>query len=474
MPIKPAPKGEAFMQEPVDVIVIGMGPGGESVAGQLAEAGLSVLGIEKELVGGECPYWGCVPSKMMIRAADLLAEAHRIPGIAGQASVTPDWEPVARRIREQATDNWDDRVAVERFERKGGHFVRGAGRIEGPGTVSVAGKIYAASRGIVIATGTSPSIPPIPGLDRVPYWINRQAIEAETLPASLVVLGGGSVGLELGQVFARFGVKVSVVEAHPRLMPMEEPEAGEELARVLGSEGIDIHVDARAIAVEEADTSIAVNLEGVPRVVGERLLVATGRSAKLADLGLETVGIEANRRWVEVDSRMRAGPGVWAVGDVTGHGAFTHVAVYQAAFAVADILGKDGPGADYTAVPRVTFTDPEVGAVGLTENQAAQRGLRVRTGLARVSTSARGWIHGPGNDGFIKLVEDVDRGVLVGATSVGPRGGDVLGLLELAVHARVPVEQLRSLIYAYPSFYRGVQDALRVLEAAPANAPVAA
>lgn len=461
------------MKDQFDVIVIGMGPGGETVAAQLAEAGLKVLGVEKELVGGECPYWGCVPSKMMIRAADLLAEARRIPGVAGESTVTPDWKPVAQRIREQATDNWDDRVAVERFEGKGGHFVRGFGRIEGPGAVSIEGESYTASRGIVVATGTSAAIPPIPGLADLMYQTNRHAIEIEQLPSSLLVLGGGAIGLELAQVFARFGVRVTVVEALPHLLPLEEPEAGEELARVLAREGIDVHVDAKASSAGRDGEQAVLHLVGGDRVTGERLLVATGRRANLQGLGLDTVGIDPSQRWIDVDERLHAAPGIWAVGDVTGKGAFTHVAVYQGAIAAADILGQDGQGADYSALPRVTFTDPEVGAVGLTEEQARKKGISVRIGSAQVSKSARGWIHGPGNDGFIKLVEDADRGVLVGATSMGPCGGEVLSLLSLAVHARVPTQQLRTMIYAYPTFHRGIEDALRDLAAAPVPAAAA-
>jgi pyruvate/2-oxoglutarate dehydrogenase complex dihydrolipoamide dehydrogenase (E3) component len=179
------------MAERADVIVVGMGPGGEEVAGRLAQAGLDVVGIEQGLVGGECPYWGCIPSKMMLRAANLLAEARRIPGMAGTASVHPDWSPVARRIREEATDDWDDRVAVERFEGKGGRFVRGRGRLTGPGVVKVDGRSFEARKAIVLATGTSPAIPPVPGLSDLPYWTNRDAVEAKELPTYLVVLGGG-------------------------------------------------------------------------------------------------------------------------------------------------------------------------------------------------------------------------------------------------------------------------------------------
>src|SRR5215467_5790245 len=216
------------MAEQVDIVVVGLGVGGEEVGGRLAEAGLSVVGIEDRLVGGECPYYGCVPSKMMIRAANLLAEARRIPGMAGTSTVEPDWAPVARRIRDEATDNWNDQVAVDRFTGRGGRFVRGRARLTGPGQVEASdGSAYTAGRGVVVAVGTEPAVPPIDGLAGTPYWTNREAIEAATLPESLVVLGGGAIGLELAQAFARFGVKITVVEALDRLLSMEEPESSE-------------------------------------------------------------------------------------------------------------------------------------------------------------------------------------------------------------------------------------------------------
>jgi pyruvate/2-oxoglutarate dehydrogenase complex dihydrolipoamide dehydrogenase (E3) component len=451
------------MVEHADVVVIGMGPGGEDVAGRLAEAGLAVVGIEKELVGGECPYWGCVPSKMMIRAGNLLAEARRIPGMAGAATTTPDWGPVAARIRAEATDNWDDKVAVDRFVGKGGRFVRGVGRIVGPGRVTVHDRIIEASHAIVLATGTRAAIPPIDGLADLPYWTNRDAIAADELPASQIVLGGGAIGVELAQVFARFGVAVTVVEALDRLLPQDEPEAGALLAAVLAGEGVTVHTAARATKVTHTDGVFRLTLEDGRELRAERLLVATGRRADLAGLGLDTVGVDATQRWVPVDDRLRVAPGIWAVGDLTGVGAFTHVAMYQAGIAAADILGQVPPRAEYRAVPRVTFSDPEVGSVGMSEADALARGYRVRVGISQIPHSARGWIHKAGNEGFIKLVEDANRGVLVGATSVGPTGGEVLGLLTLAVYAQVPTAVLDRMIYAYPTFHRAVQDALRNL-----------
>ncbi|HEX6197829.1 MAG TPA: NAD(P)/FAD-dependent oxidoreductase [Jiangellaceae bacterium] len=451
------------MAQQVDAVVIGMGVGGESVAGQLADAGLSVVGIESKLVGGECPYWGCIPSKMMIRAADMLAEARRIDGMAGHADVVPDWTPVADRIRDEATTDWDDRIAVERFTGKGGRFIRGRGRLTGPGTVEVDGETLEARRAVVIATGTEPAVPPIDGLADTPYWTNREAIEAKTLPESMIVLGGGAIGLELAQAFSRFGVDVSVVEAMDRLLPPEEPESSQLITDAFAGDGIAVRTSARAEAVRHDGEKFTVTLSGGDELTAERLLVSVGRRADLSKLGLDSVGLDSDARALAVDEQMRAAQGIWGVGDVTGHGAFTHVATYQADIAARDILGHPGPPADYRALPRVTFTDPEVGSVGMSEANAREAGINVAVGVAQVPSSARGWIHKAGNEGLIKLVADVDRGVLVGATSAGPTGGEVLSALAVAVHAQVPVETLRHMIYAYPTFHRGIEDALRDL-----------
>jgi pyruvate/2-oxoglutarate dehydrogenase complex dihydrolipoamide dehydrogenase (E3) component len=385
--------------------------------------------------------------------------------MAGESSVRPDWTPVASRIRDEATDNWDDRVAVERFEAKGGRFVRGRARLTGPGTVEVDGRTVTARRGLVVATGTKPSVPPIPGLADVDYWTNREAIETTTVPRSLVVLGGGAIGAELAQVFARFGSNVTVVEALDRLLPPEEPEASELIAAVFARQGLTVRTGKRAENVVQSGGRIIITLSDGDCVEGDKVLVATGRHVDLGTLGLSAIGVDPQARAIPVDGHMRVAPGVWAVGDVTGVGAFTHVAMYQAHVAVADILGKDHAPADYRALPRVTFTDPEVGSVGITELAARESGLPVRTGQAALPSSARGWIHKAGNDGLIKLVADTKRDVLVGATSIGPAGGEVLGLLALAVHAQVPVPVLRQMIFAYPTFHRAVEAALEDLAA---------
>lgn len=450
-------------EEAVDAIVIGMGPGGEDVAGRLAEAGLSVVGIDSALVGGECPYWGCVPSKMMIRAAHLLAEARRVQGMAGDTVVRPDWTPVAARIRSEATDDWDDTVAVERFENKGGLFVRGRARLTGRDAVAVGDRRFRATRAVVIATGSSPAIPPIPGLADTPFWTNHDAIEAKELPASIIVLGGGPIGAELAQVYARFAVDTTIVEAATTLLPLEDPDAGTILADVLANEGVTVISGAGATNVSHADGRFSVRLADGRHLEAERLLVATGRRVDLASIGADALGVDPTLRAMPVDDHLRVVDGVWAVGDVTGRGAFTHVAMYQAGIAVADILGLPHTPADYRALPRVTFTDPEVASVGCSVQAAADSGTEVAIGRAHMPATARGWLHKAGNEGFITLVADRARDVLVGATVMGPNAGEVISMLTLAIHAEIPLAQLRTMMYAYPTFHRGVEDALRQL-----------
>lgn len=461
----------------VDLVVVGAGPGGEALASGAAAGGLSVVVVDRHLVGGECPYYGCIPSKMMVRAADALAEASRAGTLAGDVAVTPSWTPVATRIRDEATTDWDDAVAVRRLEDAGATVHHGVGRLTGPRAVEVTlpdGSVvaYAARVGVVLNPGTRPAELPVTGLAGTPYWTNREAVQATGVPASLVVVGGGPIGCEMAQVFARFGARVTILQHGPRLLPGDEPEAGELLAEVLAGEGLRVMTGADLSEVAHADGTFTLTVgtgedgEATETLHADQLLVAAGRTPNLDGLGLDTVGLDPSARTVEVDERMRATvdgrpvEGLWVVGDVTGKGAFTHVSMYQSAVALRDVLGQDGPPAAYHAVPHTTFTDPEVGGVGMTVRQARDAGLRVRVGRTAMESSSRGFTHGPGARGLITVVEDADRGVLVGATAAGPGGGEVLGLLALAVHAAVPVATLRTMIYAYPTFHRAIETAL--------------
>lgn len=470
----PQPESDRY-----DLIVLGLGPGGEEVAERMAEAGWSVLGIDQRLVGGECPYYGCVPSKMIIRGAALLAESRRVDELpAGMAVTTPDYPPVFRRIRDEATDNWDDTVAVERFERLGGTFVRGAARLAGrmpDGTlqVDVDGATYRAPR-VVVAVGTAPAVPPIEGLAELrgeggpdgPVWTNRDVMHATHAPMSMVVLGGGSIGVELAQAFGRFGTRVTVVESADRLVTVEEPRASEVLADVFRREGIDLRIGVSATRVGAGGDGVDVTLADRQVVTGEKLLVCVGRRSNLADVALDTVGLDPAARTLEVDDDMAVAgvDGLYGIGDITGRGAFTHVAVWQARVLVAHLLGRPSRFGGYHGLAWVSFTDPEIGRVGLSEAQAKDQGITVRTGSSTIASSARGWIHGPGNDGFVHLVEDADQGVLVGATVMSPYGGEILGLLTTAVHARVQSSVLATMHYAYPTLHRAILDAVTDLE----------
>lgn len=444
-----------------DLIVLGAGVGGAEVASQAAGTGLDVLVIEQRLVGGECPYWGCIPSKAMTRATGVLGEVVRAGQLAGKSAVEPDWTVLASRVAE-VSEYWDDTRAAERLVGRGATLLRGRGRILGPAEVEVGGRRFTARKGLVIASGTQPTIPPVDGLPGVPYWTNREAVEAGSIPRSQIVLGAGAVGLELGQAFGRFGAEVTVVEAASHALPMEEPENSAALDEALRRDGITLITGTTAIAAAGSERGITVELSDGTHLEGERLLVATGRRPDLGSLGVAGLAIDPEGRSVPTDENLRAGDGVWAVGDVTGHGEFTHVAYYQAQIAAADILGTEHEPADYTAVPRVTYTDPEVASVGLTQAAARAQGLDVRVGLLPTRSSDRGWLHGPGADlGVTKVVADAAAGVLVGGAAMGPASGEVAAFLALAIRARIPVDLLMEVIYPYPTFTRGVRGALR-------------
>lgn len=441
-----------------DVIVIGVGTCGEDLSLQLLDAGLSVIGIEAALVGGECAYWACIPSKMMIRAAKILQEARRVEGVAGHADVRAEWAPVANRITTEATGGWDDSFAVDRFQTRGGRLIHGRGRLAGPRTVVVDGETLTAKIGVVIATGSQPATPPVEGLGDVSYWTTHDVIAARELPESLLILGGGPIGCELGQVLSRFGVKVTILEAADRLLPGEEPEVSETVATAFEAEGISVHAGDSVAKVGASGDDIVVELSSGAKISGNKLLVATGRRVDLSGLGLESIGLPTTG-FIEVDERMRASDGLWAMGDMTGKAMFTHVAVHQAGIIAADILNTDHAPARYDAVPRAVFTDPEVGSVGITEAEAREKGLDVEVAVKRTPYTFRGWLD-MASSGVIKVIADRKSGVLLGASASGPRASEILGLLTFAVHTKAKLDDLRSMIYAFPTFYGGVGEAI--------------
>lgn len=417
------------MPETVDVVVIGMGFGGAAVASNLAQSGLSVVGIDESVVGD---------------APGL----HQIDDSTGTSPALPG---------DTSADGWGDMDAVEQFTDMGGLFVRGVARLAGQRRVAVDdGREFSAARAIVISDGTQPRIPAVEGLHGTPFWMDHDVGVIEHPPESLIVLGGGPTGLERAQGFARLGTRVDVVEVADRLIPSEEPEAGEFITEALRGEGIGIHTGVILRQVEYEAGVFTLDVGGT-RLTAERLLMLPGRSADIAALGVDTIGLDARAKHLDPDDRMRVADGVYAMGDITGKGTFAHIAMYQAAIATNDILGNPVDDADH-AVPRLTFTDPEVGSAGLTEEQARAAGFRVRTGAGRMPRSPQA-IDQAGDAGMIKLVEDADRGVLIDVTAAGPSGGEVPGLV-LVARAQLPTQRLRQMTLAYPSFQSAIEEAL--------------
>jgi pyruvate/2-oxoglutarate dehydrogenase complex dihydrolipoamide dehydrogenase (E3) component len=442
-----------------DVVCLGGGVAGEGVAAGLRDSGLTLAVVERELVGGECPYWGCVPSKTLLRSGETLTEAGRARTLAAShVEWGVDFPKVSKRVLWMARDLDDSRPAAA-LEKTGAVLIRGAGRLTDPRTVEAGGERLVARRAVVVANGSTAVIPPIPGLDKVEYWTNRQAAIPRELPASLAILGGGAIGVELGQAFARLGSKVTVIEAGARFLGLEEPEAGAALRPHLEADGIVLSVGDSCVGVERpaAGTSAApgtavVRLKSGKTVVADRLLVATGRRANF-EAWREAGLAQTERGWLKVDpATLEAQPGVFGAGDVTGLGGFTHLAWYHSEVVTRRLRGQDAR-ADHTAVPRVTFTDPEIASVGLSEAAARARGLDVIVAAADPAETARGYIH-DFHGGAIKLVGDRGRGVLVGATLVTPRAGEMLGELVLAIKLGTPLRVLADVIHPFPAFNR--------------------
>ncbi len=451
------------MPQEFDVVCLGGGVAGEAIAGGLQGSGLSLAVVERELVGGECPYWGCIPSKTLLRSGETLEEAGRARTLAASwVEWDVDFPKVSKRVYWMARDLDDTRPAAA-MEATGAKLVRGAGKLVDLRTVEVGGEQLVARKAVVIANGGTAVIPPIPGLDKVDFWTNRQATLPRELPGSLAVLGGGAVGVELGQAFARLGSKVTVIEAGPRILGAEEPEAAIALRPHLLADGMQLLAGDPVAGVEKESGGVIVTFKSGATLHAERLLVATGRRANFE--AWQGAGLQqTDRGWLKVDpATLEARVGVFGAGDVTGIGGFTHLAFYHGQIVARRLRGEDAH-ADHSAVPRVTFTDPEVASVGISEAAAREHGLNVITASADPAETARGYIH-DFHDGALKLVADRDRGVLIGATLVTPRAGEILGELVLALKAGTPLRTLADVIHPFPAFNRVLGAVLQELAA---------
>jgi pyruvate/2-oxoglutarate dehydrogenase complex dihydrolipoamide dehydrogenase (E3) component len=451
-----------------DVVCLGGGVAGEAIAAGLQGSGLTLAVVERELVGGECPYWGCIPSKTLLRSGETLSEADRARLLAAsRVEWTVDFPKVSRRVLWMARDLDDSRPAAA-MEATGARLFRGEGRLADVRTVNVGSEQLIARRAVVIANGGTAAIPPIPGLDTVEFWTNRQAAIPSELPGSLAILGAGAIGVELGQAFARLGSRVTLIEAGPTFLGLEEPEAGAALRPHLEADGIMLLLGDPCVGLEQPmmgpsreRSAVVVHLKSGATVRANRLLVATGRRAN-AEAWRAAGLAQTERGWLKVNPEtLEERPGVFGAGDVTGLGGFTHLAHYHGQIVARRLRGIDAR-ADHTAVPRVTYTDPEIASVGLSEAAARARGIDVIVAGADPAETARGYIH-DFHRGALKLIGDRERGVLIGATLVTPRAGEIIGELVLAIKLRTPLNALADVIHPFPAFNRVLGESLNAL-----------
>ncbi|HEX4735746.1 MAG TPA: NAD(P)/FAD-dependent oxidoreductase [Thermoleophilaceae bacterium] len=449
-----------------DAYVIGAGPAGTVCAGELADGGMKVGIAERERVGGECSYWACIPSKTLLRPGEALEGARHAPGAREAIEGSLD-AAAAFEWRNFQVSDYDDEASPSEapwLRDKGIDLHRGDARITGPGRIAVGDQEVETER-IVLATGSDPIIPPVDGLKDVGYWTNRDGTGMTSVPESVVVLGGGPVGVELAQAISRFGAKVTIVEGH-RLLAHEGREAGEAIGQQLQSEGIELHEGVHAEQVTQENGRVTVRLDDGATLSAEKILVATGRRPRVKEVGLETLGVDPEQFEVDEQLRAKGADRLWAIGDATGVALFTHVGKYQARVAAAAILGKDAR-ANYHALPRVTFSDPQVAGAGMTEDEAEERGIETEIGRAAIASVARTSTYTRDYDklpGFLTLIADKRRGVLVGAYAVGPEAGEWLQQATLAIRAEVDIRVLRDTIQPFPTFSEIFVNALADLD----------
>ncbi|HEY4094730.1 MAG TPA: NAD(P)/FAD-dependent oxidoreductase [Baekduia sp.] len=438
----------------VDVVVLGAGPAGEVIAGRLGERDLEVAIVEDRLVGGECSYWACMPSKALLRPAQAVQEARRVPGAAQAVTGALDAAAVLAR-RDEVIHKLDDASQMPWLEDRGIVLVRGRGHLAGERTVHVGDTELVARRAVVIAVGTEPMIPPVPGLAEARPWTNREATTSETLPGSLIVVGGGVVGVELGQAFATLGVDVTLVERAGRILERDEAFAADLVADGLKASGVRVMCDVKMVSVERgADGRVTVETETGGTLVADEILVASGRRQVSDTLGLESIGLEAGSppKPIEVGTDLRVAGHEWlyVVGDANGRELLTHEGKYQARAAADVICGRDVRIRDRMP-PRVTFTEPQIAAVGHTLESARAAGINARAVEVPTQSTAGASFHGKGSDGTSRFVVDEDKRVLVGATFVGSDVAEWLHAATIAVVAEVSLDDLWHAIPAFPT-----------------------